>query len=58
MTNEQKQAIEQLNAAIKAVEESGIKIMQDTDINGREWYSPVGYASYSDKAGAVLLLPF
>lgn len=51
-------AIEHLNAAIRAVEESGLKVMQDTDVNGRKWYSPVGYAEYNDKAGAVLLLPF
>ncbi len=58
MTNEQKQAIEQLNAAIRAVEESGLKIMQDAFIEGRRWFSPVGYASYIDEAGAVVLEPF
>lgn len=58
MTDEQKKAVEQLQAAIRAVEQSGLKIMQDTNIYGRPWYSPVGYADYVEKVGAVLLMPF
>lgn len=58
MTDEQKKAIEQLNAAIRALEDSGLRLVQDMEINGRGWYSPVGYATYRDEPGAVILLPF
>lgn len=58
MTEEQEKAVEQLRKAIKAVEQSGLKVVQDTNISGRRWYSTVSYADYIEEAGAVVLMPF